>query len=693
MKRIVRHPVLSVDPKRKEVGFVFDGQPMRGFANEMVSSALLANGVKKFSIHRKQDAPQGIFCANGQCSQCTVVVNGFPLKSCVTPLREGMEIRTLMHLPKLPKDDEPLKKQKKMARKCEALVIGGGPSGLTATIELAKLGFSVLLVDDKEALGGKLLLQTHKFFGSIEDCYAGTRGIDIGKKLEAEVRSYPNVDVLTNSSVVGVYKDQKIGVFVENKDYLLVEFDGVVISTGARERSLVFGGNDLPGVYGAGAFQTLVNRDLVKAAERVFVVGSGNVGLIAAYHALQADIQVVGILDILDHVTGYKVHADKIRRMGVPLYLGHTVVSAEGDGKVERVTIAKVDKDFNPLLDTEMTFDVDTLLIAAGLSSVNEYYDVAQQFAFPVIKTGDADEIAEASSAMFDGRIAGLKMAQLLGKDIEISKDFKEKAEILKSLPGNVFETAQVELDDKFQSIFHCTQEIPCNPCASVCPSDAVELEEKLGNIMDLPRLVGECNGCGLCAAICPGLAVTVAKKVDNKWGEVLLPFEFVVDFKKGDKIKLVDMEGAFLEEAEVLKISNYKKYKTKMVRAKVSLQNAARAAGIQVQDPSVTKPLAARPSSKPRALEEGILCRCERVSLKEAIEFIRTHEIDDINQLKVARIGMGACGGKTCSVLLPRIFEKAAVPFEKVTKGTLRPLNVEVPMGALINEGRGKKE
>ena len=117
MKRIVRHPVLSVDPKRKEVGFVFDGQPMRGFANEMVSSALLANGVKKFSIHREQDAPQGIFCANGQCSQCTVVVNGFPLKSCVTPLREGMEIRTLMHLPELPKDDEPLKKQKKMARK------------------------------------------------------------------------------------------------------------------------------------------------------------------------------------------------------------------------------------------------------------------------------------------------------------------------------------------------------------------------------------------------------------------------------------------------------------------------------------------------------------------------------------------------------------------------------------------------
>ena len=40
--------------------------------------------------------------------------------------------------------------------------------------------FQTLLVDDKDRLGGKLVLQTHKFFGSIEDCYAGTRGIDIG---------------------------------------------------------------------------------------------------------------------------------------------------------------------------------------------------------------------------------------------------------------------------------------------------------------------------------------------------------------------------------------------------------------------------------------------------------------------------------------------------------------------------------
>ena len=55
-----------------------------------------------------------------------------------------------------------------------------------------------------------------------------------------------------------------------------------------------FPGTPLPGVFGAGAFQTLVNRDLIRAAETLFVIGGGNVGLIAGYHALQAGIRVAG---------------------------------------------------------------------------------------------------------------------------------------------------------------------------------------------------------------------------------------------------------------------------------------------------------------------------------------------------------------------------------------------------------------
>ena len=370
MDRITTHPVVDQPPARKEVQFTFDGVTLSGYEGEALSSTLFANGIKRFSIHHKGDAPQGIFCANGQCSQCSVIIDGIVRKSCVTGLRAGMDVRTVRGLPELVADDGASAPNDIKTIKTEVLVIGGGPSGLSAAAELAERGFDVVVADDKVDLGGKLVLQTHKFFGSEEDCYAGTRGYEIAKILEAKVRSFPNVRVLANSPVVAVYKDKKAGVYVNYDSYLLVDFDALVVAAGARERSIIFPGNDLPGVYGAGAFQTLVNRDLVKAAKKVFVIGSGNVGLIGSYHALQAGIAVAGICEILPKINGYKVHADKIVRMGVPVYLGTTVVSVEGKGKVERITIAKVDTEYRPLLDTAQTFEVDTVLVEIGRAHV-----------------------------------------------------------------------------------------------------------------------------------------------------------------------------------------------------------------------------------------------------------------------------------------------------------------------------------
>ncbi len=130
------------------------------------------------------------------------------------------------------------------------------------------------------------------------DCYAGTRGIEIGRILEAEARALDKITILTNATVAAIYSDRKAGVYQNQEKYTHISFEALIVSTGARERSLVFPGNDLPGVFGAGAFQTLVNRDLVKSSDRVLIVGCGNVGLIGAYHALQAGISVVGLIDI-----------------------------------------------------------------------------------------------------------------------------------------------------------------------------------------------------------------------------------------------------------------------------------------------------------------------------------------------------------------------------------------------------------
>ncbi len=684
--RIDTHPIITI-PDKKEIEFFFNNRRLIGFEGDVISSALIAAGIDIFGHHHKDGAPQGIFCANGQCAQCTVIINGIPKKACMTELKVGDNIQSCEGLPELPEAKEPPKMNPVETINIDALIIGAGPAGLSAAIELGKNNVKTLLVDDKATVGGKLLLQTHKFFGSIEDCYAGTRGFEIAKILQEQVQNQKTVEVWTHTTAVAVFSDMKVGL-LKNDKYILIQPRTVLMATGAREKMLTFPGNTLPGVYGAGAFQTLVNRDLVKACKRLFIIGGGNVGLIAGYHAIQAGIDVIGLVEALPKCGGYKVHEDKLRRLGVPIYTSHTIMSANGKKRVNSITISKIDKNFKPVRGTEKTYQVDTILIAVGLSPVDELYNMAKQFGFNIYSAGDAEEIAEASSAMFSGKIAAKKILKTINLEVGgVPSEWVEKANILKSPPGRTIERRKVKPISKVYPVFHCTQEIPCNPCASICPQDGIQIDENA--LTGLPYFTGEeeCKGCMRCVAVCPGLAITlVDTRKDPEMPVVTLPFEVSEQHvRKGNKVMVTDCNGEVLATVKVERTTQLKDYRrTKLVQVKLPQELVNKAVGIRLQRPTITEPSLLYFSDE--LPDEAIICRCERVTAGE-IRYWINKGIRDLNQLKaITRAGMGACGSKTCRELIFRLFREEKIPFNYITDRVDRPLFIEVPMGDFVN-------
>lgn len=694
--RIDQHPILAI-PERKDILFKWQDQMLAAKSGETIAAALFANGIHVFGHHHKDNSPLGIFCANGQCSQCMVIADGRPVKSCMELVQEGMQVMPNDGLPQLPPVKtvptlEPIEEIQ-----IPVLIIGGGPAGLSAAIELGKLGVHTLLIDDKHRLGGKLVLQTHRFFGSMDAAYAGTRGIDIATKLEQDLRKYPSVEIWTRSTVLGVFSDKKVGVLRKGERYLLIKPDVLLVACGAREKFLAFKGNTLPGVYGAGAFQTLVNRDLVRPAEKLFIVGGGNVGLITGYHALQAGIGVVGLIEALPHCGGYKVHKDKLVRMGVPIYTSHTILSANGQEKVESVTIAQIDKQFKPIAGTESSFECDAILIAVGLDPVNEFYTKAKDFNIPAFVAGDAEEIAEASAAIFAGKIRGLEIAHSLGETVsEVPQSWIKTGEILKSRPGNVFSEQLPELAEGVVPVFHCSQEIPCNPCSGLCPNGLIMVDKK--DIRSIPVFVGNnysCQVCERCVAGCPGLAITLVDYRSNvDVPLVSIPYEFSREsLTKKDIVTVLDTEGNPIGDLEVADVHTIPSSdRTMIVVVESPAVIAPLIAGIRVQEKPITQPMH---QYVHHVEDDTIVCRCEHVTAGEIRTLIRKG-YRDINEIKtVTRACMGACGAKTCASLIQRLFKEENVPINEVTDPSRRPIFMEVPLGVFAGETKNdtKKE
>ena len=256
----------------------------------------------------------------------------------------------------------------------------------------------------------------------------------IGRELLDRVEK-SGAEVWLDTVVYGMQKDCSLGVIHENQHWV-VKAKKVIVATGAKENYLAFPGSTLPGVMGAGAAQTMINVNRVLPGEKILMLGSGNVGLIVSYQLTQAGGDVGALVEAAPNIGGYGVHAGKIRRAGVPCYVGHTIKEVTGNDKVEKVTIIALDNKFQQIPGTEKTFEVDTVCLAVGLNPMTELawmagcgftylagfgghvplHDENMETTVPgIYVAGDMTGVEEASTAMEEGKLAGIAAARSLG--------------------------------------------------------------------------------------------------------------------------------------------------------------------------------------------------------------------------------------------------------------------------------------
>ncbi|MBV7275942.1 FAD-dependent oxidoreductase [Clostridium sp. PL3] len=496
-------------------------------------------------------------------------------------------------------------------KRYDVIVVGAGPAGLSAAIEAAKRGLKVVVFDENPKPGGQLFKQIHKFFGSKEH-RAKIRGFKIGEELLKEAKEV-GVEVVLNAIVIGLFLDKEITVNIKD-EVVHYKGDAIIVATGASENIVTFDGWTLPGVIGAGAAQTMMNLHSVQPGKKILMLGSGNVGVVVTYQLLQSGCEVVAVVDAATRIGGYGVHAAKVARCGVPFYLSHTIIKAEGDQYVTGVTIGEVDSKWQVIPGTEKHFDVDTICLAVGLSPMSQllkmvgcnmeenskkgglvpFCDEYGETSIPgIFVAGDVSGIEEASSAMIEGRISGVAAAYKLGfidkEELEIKTEELEKA--LLSLRQGMFgpenkgkNISQTEegydvsvnllkkgyLTDEevikypgvksikgIHPVIECSQNIPCNPCQDACPKNCIKIGEK---ITSLPIVDEElkCIGCGLCVASCSGQSIfLINEDYEEGYTSVTLPYEFLPLPQKGTKGIALNRSGQELCRAEVVEIKS----------------------------------------------------------------------------------------------------------------------------------------
>ncbi len=252
----------------------------------------------------------------------------------------------------------------------EIVVIGGGSAGIAAAVSAYENGCKNVLLLEKECeLGGILLQCIHNGFG-LHRFHEELTGPAYAEKW-TDILQQTNITVKTQTTVIRFDKNKQITYVNSTEGYVTVLAKAVILAMGCRERTrgaIAIPGFRPSGIWTAGTAQRYLNMDGYLIGKRVFILGSGDIGLIMARRMTLEGAKVLGVAELMPYSNGLPRNIKQcLEDFDIPLFLSHTVTDIKGKDRLSSVTISKVDDNMQKINGTEKIFDVDTLLLSVGL--------------------------------------------------------------------------------------------------------------------------------------------------------------------------------------------------------------------------------------------------------------------------------------------------------------------------------------